>query len=321
MLNSKNLHLFIITLPFLFLSCWGDSTPTSDNSKTFVVGGKVTDKNGTGVNGVTVQITGTNYSAADTTDSEGAFTFNNIKVGDYKIKAMKDSCFFKPSKIDFTVGKTDIDTLKFTSAENYIHGRVLDIMTDKGIAGVEIQVHGGKTYSLIDSTISESDGEYCFFDIVKGNYDLLFRNSSYTHNFSLPLESTFFTGPEITLQNCYFSSEKIEITVVEYNEISKNVHLEWTGSKSPYFSHYQVNYSNYPSDYKGPGKGSAVFEMTNHEATIEITRELIDKYFEDDLISGELFFFVRAVYKKSTDPIKINYYSPYSNNASVRLNL
>ena len=100
MLKSRIKQLSMIyVLSLLILSCWGDSSPTSDKIKSYTVGGKVTDKNGTGIKDVLVLIEGTNFSTAKMTDSGGTFYFEGIKSGDYKVKALKDSCFFRPADI------------------------------------------------------------------------------------------------------------------------------------------------------------------------------------------------------------------------------
>ena len=194
MSKSNKLHfLFIIALPLLILSCWGDSTPTSDKTGTFKVGGIVSDKNGAGIEGVTVRITGTNYSSADTTDTMGVFAFDSIKSGDYKVKAQKDSCFFKPGNIEITMANTDIDTLKFTSVDSYIHGKVLDIMTEEGIEGVRVDFGFKKRFSgtivYIDSFYTDRNGEYEFFDIIKNDYTEIYVNFKTTNSNSWDIQS------------------------------------------------------------------------------------------------------------------------------------
>ena len=48
--------------------------------------------------------------------------------------------FLKPASIDVIVKDSDLDTINFAVAENYVHGSVIDLITDKGVAGFTIQL-------------------------------------------------------------------------------------------------------------------------------------------------------------------------------------
>ena len=303
--NSKYLFLIILITIFI-LSCWGDSSPTSDKTKNIKISGVVTDKNGAGIARATVQITGTNFSATDTTDSVGAFSFENIKSGGYKVKAQKDSCIFNPINMAVTVIKTDIDTLKFKSADNYVHGYVLDIMNNKGIEGVTVYLSKSDTgYSSSDeiSTKTGSNGEYVFYDIKKSRYRVLCRPIYDTfRNYSRDyiIESQAFNNREIVAHNFYFSSEKLQITRAEFSEETKTLYLEWTPSKSEYVFVYEVHASNLPDGFSKI-ESDFCFSWGDNKISVKVTPQNVMGLFDKDVISGVVYLSVSAVYNKDKD--------------------
>ena len=322
MLMFSRLPFFpVVLISFLFLSCWGDSSPTSDKTKNIKVSGVVTDKNGAGIAGATVQITGTNFSATDTTDSVGAFSFENVKPAGYKVKAQKDSCIFNPINMAVTVTKTDIDTLKFKSADNYVHGYVLDIMNNKGIEGVTVYLSKSDTgYSSSDeiSTITDSNGEYAYFDIGENRYSVFCSSIYDTFRFfgrDYVIESQAFHSREIVAHNFYFSSEKLHITKAEFSEETKTLYLEWTSSKSDYALGYEVLATNLPNGFSKL-YNSFCFSFEN-KISVKVTSQNVMGLFGEDIISGVVYLSVSAVYNKDNDYFRT--YSPGSEEVAVRI--
>jgi hypothetical protein len=321
---KKFLIPFLFVMMPLILSCW-NSSPTSNNTKTYKVNGVVADKNGNGISGVAINISGKAFSTADTTDSEGIFTLEGIKSGNYNVKAHKDSCFFKPANNEIKIGKSDIDTLRFTSADNFIHGNILDIMTDKGIAGVKVVIskeiyNGTEITGYVDSTITDNNGEYGFFDIEIYNYTINFKTDSNRQLF-YKLISQEFVSPEIIIPIYYSSSEKLEITTAKFSKDTKTLYLEWTPSKSAFVDGYGLYRSNAPFKLDGPYDIKKSMDFYNdNKATIIITPEYVKRFFDVTDSTGIMYFAVSASYHKG----KVNNYfsnceSPVSNDVNLRL--
>jgi len=318
MLKPIKLHfLSIIIFALLGLSCW-NSSPTSDKTKSYTVGGKVTDKNGAGIRDVLVLIEGTNFSTAKMTDSGGVFSFDDIKSGDYNVRASKDKFFFRPSAQDITVNSADIDTVHFTSADNIVHGYVLDI-TMKGIEGVTVILEKTDVHlSTVGSAISDSNGEYCFYDIEPNKYWIWcgpiyesFRN--YGRNYVIELAA--FNSSEIVAHNFYFSSEKLSFTKVEFSEETKTLSMEWTPSKSEFVQGYYVNATNIPGGFSKIE--SDFWWGTDNKASVKVTSQRVMGLFDKDVISGVVYLSVRAAYSKDDNYFRS--YSPGSDEAAVRV--
>jgi hypothetical protein len=345
-MRKSLLPLLFIIIP-LIISCW-DSSPTSQNKKNYKVGGVVTDKNGNGISGVIININGNSISISDTTDSVGIFAFDGFKSGSYIVKAQKDSCFFKPANMNVKVGKSDIDTLKFIYADNYIHGRVLDIMTDKGIPGIMV-VLSKEVYSLfpdgsvkndirgesgfskiekselssspVDSIITDIKGEFGFFDVEMYNYTLRFgqydKYSLRVNNYQI--KSQAFSSSEIIIPTYYISSEKLKITTAKFSKDTKTLNLEWTPSKSAYVDGYWLYKRNAPFKYIGPGVMTRIdsSSYSDNKMEIIISPEYLKNYFDETDSTGVVYFAVSAIYHKGSD--FIFFQSPISDDVNLRL--
>ena len=263
--------ILLIIMPFI-ISCW-DSSPTSDKSKTYKVGGVVTDKKGAGIKGVAVQISGTNFSLVDTTDSAGVFAFKKIPSGTYTVKALKENGVFKPSGIDFSVADSDIDTLGFNAAENRIHGKVIDIITNKGMADIMIYIEDNIGHDKTDSTKTDINGEYEFFDLPVNEYEIyqqlrdIYKKGE-SSPFIIYVKAEEFVDSDISVQDFLMSSEVLQITSATYSKDTKTVHIEWTPSRSNFFNKYWV-YAT--SELPFGSSGSNTNESTTNSISIEIT--------------------------------------------------
>ena len=305
---KKSLFLLLFVIALLILSCGKDSSPTSDKSAALKVTGTVTDKNGAGINGVNVQITGTNFNSTDTTDAYGVFEFKGIPSGSYTIQTSAETRVFKPSKIETYVSDSDINTVKFTAAENRIHGQVFDIITNRGIPGIKLSF-GGKNTSFEDSVTTDSKGEYEFFDLPQDDYSIsnnsnileMYQTSQPSPiwiNFTID-ESTF---PDINLPSFYMSSEVLRITTATYSKETNTVHLEWTQSKSNFCKDYHI----VRTDKLPFGSSDVEVDLSRtNDAFIEIT----PKYRAPINNAKIIHFSVYASYLVSTAPYIRGIYS------------
>ena len=321
MLKPKNTSFFLIILPFLILSCWGDSSPTSDKARTYKVSGVVADKNGSGISGVAVQITGTTFSDSDTSDADGAFSCEGLKSGDYKVKAHKDSSLFKPASIEIAVAKTDIDTIKFLSADNCIHGRVLDIMTDKPVPGIIVSMTPNS--KTPDTTTTDANGEYWFFDKIKAQYSFRFDsplNNYYFDDVSSTYDNKIFPSAfatnEIIRPDRYVSLEKLKFTKAVFSKETKDFTLEWTASEAKYIAGYLLTIQGSPFEYnsdkhyhRGCQSNKVVINLNDKDS--------FKGLWDEDNIPGQIYFIVSPHYSNYSGWF---YGFIWSDQVSVRIN-
>jgi hypothetical protein len=318
----KKVYILFLLLLFITAGC-GKNPVKQDSNKSYKLSGIVAGKNGAGIGGIAVQITGTSFSAVDTTDSGGVFGFAEIKPGNYTVKAEKDSVFFKPANICITVKDSDIGTFNFTVAENYIHGRVIDIMTDKGVPDFMVQIIHSSTFpdtlgDFIDSTKTDSNGEFSFYNLEKRKYtiDLILKDKLNPSPYLLhDIESKAFANQEIIIPTFYISSEKLRFTAAKFSENSQILYLEWTPSKSELVSNYKVYFSSSPSGTKLTQYFRDNSYLINN-ATIKITPQLMATIFGVDVISAPVYFTVSAIYKT---PNSTACWGIFSENISIRL--
>ena len=315
----KSIYPLLFLIIPLIMSC-GDSSPTSDNAKTYKVEGSVTDKIGAGVWGVAVQISGTNFSLVDTTDSAGVFAFKKIPSGSYTVKALKENGVFKPSGIDLAVADSNIDTLKFVAAENRIHGKVIDIITNKGMADIMIYIEDNIGHDKTDSTKTDINGEYEFFNLPVNEYEIfqpsqdVYKKGSMSP-FVIYVKETEFAVLDITVQDFFISSEILQITSATFSEETNTVHLEWTPTKSNYFDEYEI-FATDKLPLGSFGNNAGVGSKTNN-VSIEITPR-----FHATLKNAKIIHFAVYVgyynYFKNTD-LWGWIGSPYSEPVSIRV--
>ena len=316
MLKSKKASLFLILIPLSVLSCWGDTSPTSGKDSTVRVGGVVADKTGAGIPSVTVQITGTNYSITDTTDAGGAFNFKKIPSGSYTVKATKESNVFKPSVLNIIVEDSNIDTLRFIAAENRLHGKVMDIITNKGMPDIKIIIYGDNT-PFKDSTTTNINGEYEFFNLPKNDYSIDTNFYDMYHDghsspYQIKVKTEDFAHPDISLPIFNMSSEVLKFTNATFSVETNTVHLEWTPSRSNFFDRYLVDITDKLPFGTSGVKGDN--EYQTNSANIKIT----PKYRASINNAKIIHFSVRSYYYVD----RVTYTSfngPYSEPVSIQV--
>jgi protocatechuate 3,4-dioxygenase beta subunit len=79
------------------------------------VGGRVTDKNGIGLPGVTVTCKGKGFSSSTSTSSEGYYGFPAMTSGTYTIKAVQSRVKFLPGSRKVKLGTSSLTTNNFVA--------------------------------------------------------------------------------------------------------------------------------------------------------------------------------------------------------------
>jgi hypothetical protein len=313
-MKKSTLPFFILISLFIF-SCGKDSsTPTSNDDISYKLSGVVAGKDSVGIGEVSVKITGTGFSATDITDAKGVFAFNKIKSGDYNIKAQKASTVFKPASIDVTVKDSDIDSLNFIVADNYIHGQVIDMITNKGMSDVSVIIKYKS--GLKTSTKPDSNGKFEFYDIAENDCqiyistknELIQGKSEVSFNFKAAELANF----EIIVPTFYLSTEKLQITKATYSAEDSTFSLEWMPSRVNYIDFYIRYYVTIFSTYKG-------IELPYLTNSISIKKQELDEIIG---YSKTYNFSVSALYYPSKNDLDnhLNFIkSPKSETASVQV--
>ena len=89
-------RILVVALGCIFIACGGDSvgpTPTG------VLNGRVVDETGAPVMGAAVEVLSGAVTAAQTTDTSGAFSFGERPVGNYSLKVVVPVGFEAPQGV------------------------------------------------------------------------------------------------------------------------------------------------------------------------------------------------------------------------------
>lgn len=148
---------------------------TASTSPVYTISGTVT-VSGSGIQGVTMTLTGTNTATA-ITDAGGRYTFSNLVNGSYTITPGKSGYTFSPAESTKTVNGADATGVNFTAtastgATYSISGKVSGDVS----AGVTVGLSG--TVSGITTT--DSGGNFAFNYLANGSYTVTPSKAGYT---------------------------------------------------------------------------------------------------------------------------------------------
>ncbi|HKR00783.1 MAG TPA: carboxypeptidase regulatory-like domain-containing protein, partial [Pyrinomonadaceae bacterium] len=153
----------------------GDST-ADFTLRTQLVSGRVTTVDGSGVEGVTLTLSGSATGQA-TTDSSGNYVLANLPAGgSYTVTPSKAQNTFGPSNRTFNSLSADL-TANFTATLNQytVGGRVT--LNGVGFSGVTVALSGSKT----GMTTTDAGGNYSFANLpAGGNYTVTLSKINYT---------------------------------------------------------------------------------------------------------------------------------------------
>ncbi|HKC65415.1 MAG TPA: carboxypeptidase-like regulatory domain-containing protein, partial [Pyrinomonadaceae bacterium] len=158
----------------------GNSPPVgaSASQNAFQIGGQVTDDKGTGLQQVTVVLSGT-QQAEQTTDADGRFLFTGLaKDGSYIITPQRLSYTFKKPSVSFDKLSRDEMGVKFVGKLTYysIKGQVKD-QDGLPLPNVELAFTGEK----LGSVLTNQAGDYTVENLgAGGTYKLTPSKAAYT---------------------------------------------------------------------------------------------------------------------------------------------
>ena len=132
---------------------------------TYTISGTITS-NGSGLQGVTVMLTGAGNSGA-TTDVNGNYSFSNVANGSYTVTPSLTGSSFNPVSASVTVNNSNV-TQNFTASgtPHFISGSITS--NGSGLKGVTITLTGAGS----SSTTTDANGNYSFANAANGSYTI-----------------------------------------------------------------------------------------------------------------------------------------------------
>jgi len=153
-----------------------DETERNFTITGYSVSGTILDSQGNGLEGITVQISGSggNYNAV--TDTNGMYTFNDVSNGEWTLTPMHDVYSFLPESLTFTVSGSKLTGKDFTLTAFSVSGTILD-SNSNALEGVTVTLSGtGGDYT----TTTDSNGDYTFENIMTGEWTLTPEKNNYS---------------------------------------------------------------------------------------------------------------------------------------------
>lgn len=142
----------------------------------FAIGGRVINEFGTGIGGITINLSGT-QSATMQTDSMGNYSFANLPAGgNYGITAIRPNYTFTPPSQSIFGLNSNFNSVNFTGRlVNYIISGVVLDGSGNAITNVILTLSGSKT----GATTANLNGAYSFTVPAEGNYTITPSKSNY----------------------------------------------------------------------------------------------------------------------------------------------
>lgn len=143
----------------------------------YSISGRVIDKNGTGIEGVTVSTSG----ASALTNSNGDYTITGLANGDYTLTPSKEGYTFSPAFRSVRIQYADVTVSRFlgTRLETDTYSIFGDVRDNDGIflSNITIKLQG------VDgerTTITDSNGNYTISGLANGEYTVTPFKEGYT---------------------------------------------------------------------------------------------------------------------------------------------
>ena len=144
-----------------------------------VVFGFVNDLDDNALRGVTVTITGDNYSNSTETDDTGYYEFSDLAAGVYTLTYEKEG--YQTETVDITLKENDVRDLGTLTLEEIvkakIYGYIVNIRGDP-IESAKLSLKGIKT-GYKSTTSSDADGFFEFSDLEADTYVIIAKKKGY----------------------------------------------------------------------------------------------------------------------------------------------
>ena len=143
------------------------------------ISGYVVDEDENALQGVTVTIEGSIFSASTETNTDGYYEFTNLAAGNYTLTYEKEG--YQTETVDITLKENDVRDIGTLILEEIakakISGYVMDI-SDNPVESAKLTLKGIKT-NYKHTTASDADGFFEFTDLEADTYILITKKKGY----------------------------------------------------------------------------------------------------------------------------------------------
>ena len=178
-----------------------------------IVFGFVNDQDEQPLKGVTITITGKNFSDSSETDENGYYEFSGLSKGNYTLTYEKEGFLAQTQDVSLNEGEVkDLGTVTMEQVvSGKIYGNVVDIKGNP-LEFVRLRLKGVKT-KVIKTASSDADGFFEFTDLEADTYVIIAKKKKYRN-----------TQQKVKLEEG--ASEEIEIVMKKTSKRIKGLLLE-----------------------------------------------------------------------------------------------
>ena len=158
-----------IAAGFISLTSLGGCSHSDHLAQPVVTGHRVTGSiTGTMIMGVAITLAG-ETTRADTTDSTGTFSFDNVPAGSYTLTPCMSGCTFEPPIRALTMASVDLTGLSFVSTEVATTHSISGTIAGAAVSGIMLVLSGAAN----DTAWSDAAGAYHFAGLANGTYTIV----------------------------------------------------------------------------------------------------------------------------------------------------
>jgi len=175
----------------------------STNPTTGEIKGRVTDRGGEPLEGVTIEVTGA-FSGSTVTGVDGGFVFTEVPPGSVTIRATRTGYSSVTGTGEVVAGGVVFFNIEMGLSTGKLRGKVFDGTTKEPIEGAGITLSGGS------STSTDAQGGFLIEDITPGTYEVTITALGYI---SQSYEVMIGEGGTTDMQTVYLSQSHTSTTV------------------------------------------------------------------------------------------------------------
>ncbi|MBN1294714.1 MAG: carboxypeptidase regulatory-like domain-containing protein [Candidatus Latescibacteria bacterium] len=181
------------------------ATPNGNDDGEYIISGSILTLNGTGIEGIAVNLTASGMSNIKVTNENGVYTYPEYPNGTYTVTPESDDFTFTPASVTVTIQGSDVTVQTIIAipvdggggnddGEYIISGSILTA-TGAGIEGIAVDLTGP---GMSNIKATNENGVYTYPEYPNGTYTVTPESDDYTFS---PASVTFTVqGSDVTVQ-------------------------------------------------------------------------------------------------------------------------